>query len=1040
MTKFLQSIAEAYNQNYNDLSDLCFVFPSKRSGSFFIKYLKEAIKTKAAISRKVMTISDFIANLSGKEIDNRIDLLFILYKEYNKLLQENDKDQEEISFDKFRGWGDIILSDFNEVDMSCVNPDALFQNLRDFKEIQSDYLTEEQKTVINEYLGEEKFYEHTESFWKHFNSKSENTSTSKSRFIRLWEALSPLYHRFNEELERRNLTYTGGAYRQALEQIKCNGTDALPYKKVIFVGFNVLSSIEYLIFSELQKLKCEVDGESYADFYWDNTGPALNDPNNSAVRFIDKNIAKFKSQFDISSSDRTTFPEVMQSISCPSNSTQAKKVGEILGEICPPLPEKDDKDYAKNIAEIDKANTNVAVVLPDEELLLPLLYSFPKNITKANLTMGYSIKLTSTSSFVTLVRKAFDHARQKDGETSFYYKDIKSILAHPFASIILGIDSIEKIRKQALEQNLFNISTSQLDEYSDSKSKEIFQNLIKDASAEDTFEYLDTLLEKIQHLLLKNESNELIHNNIEIDALESYRDALTRVYDAISEHRIEMRRNTFLTLVDRLIASEKISFEGEPLLGVQIMGILETRCLDFDNIIIPSMNERIFPRRIRSHSFIPNTLRKGYGMPTTQFQESIFAYYFYRMISRAKKVYMLYDARTGGMRSGDPSRYITQLQYLYKDANLKSLSLKFDISKTANEDLYADKTEEVMKKLKEYTIADSNKNLSASSLKNYLQCPLKFYLNNVEGISTEDDEPKEFMSAAMIGDVVHGVMQHIYTPDTLDANGKIVRGSGKEIEGSGKQITKEFIDNILNDEAWLKHIVSQHIYCEQNGIKLDNYNKISNPNLAGDGEIFTDAIVHYIKAILDIDRGIAPFYYKGSEVKENFQWKINDELKVNVKYIIDRMDSVGGKIRFVDYKTGSDNVELNRDKILTDTDQRAIFQLFLYANLYAEHHKKLDLAIKPSIYKTNDIVKGEDTTTIKINGEKSEKNTVENYLDVVNADGSNFNKKFLEDIKEKIAEIFNPEIPFRQTDNKGDDKNCKYCNFKSICGIKDSDW
>lgn len=1006
MTPFLKSVAEAFCSKYKDMTDFCFVFPSKRSGSFFCNYLNKAVGSRVAIAPKMCTIIDFVSELCEREIDNRIDLIFLLYKEYVRLTGE------DVEFDKFRSWGDIVLSDFNDVDMSCVSAEALFANVKDYKEIQSNYLTDDQQAIINGYFGEREPMLAVQTFWRHFNSGT--YSESKSRFMRIWESLSSLYGRLNETLEKRDLTYTGGAYRMALKRIMDEGKSAIPYKKVIFVGFNVLSAIELRIFSELKKLKCDFEDNSFADFYWDCTGPALKDPENSAYKFIAKNIEMFPSMFDISSSDVSGFAPNIRIVSCPSNTIQAKKVGELIGEA-----------VSQNQSQND---INVAVILPDESLLLPLLHSFPKDVTTANLTMGYPFRLTSTASFVALLRKCYDRARLVAGDVAFYFEDVKSLLAHPFAVMLLGHDCIKKIRKTAADKHLYNISSVEMAHISKGRSAVMMRSLTKDATACETIEFLDTLLESVQNVMQESDDMILVKKSIEDECVTAYREALGRIREAMEEHGVEMKRNTLLSMADRLLAGESITFNGEPLRGVQIMGVLESRCLDFTHLIIPSMNERIFPRRMRSRSFIPNTLRQGYGMPTIQFQESIFSYYFYRMISRAQSVTMLYDARVSGMKSGDQSRYITQLQYLYPQSNLKFENVSFKTEPIERHTIEVKKSDKVLSLLAQYTDSDSNKYLSASSLKNYISCPLKFYFRNVEGIDS-DREPSEFMDAISIGNVFHHVMQDIYTPE--DKHDKNKNEVGFELS-PGKPISAEYIKNYLSDEPKLKMMIGRRISAE--------YNRSENERVeSGDVEIFAEIILEYVKKTLEYDYHLTPFIYKGSEVKNIYRWEVSEDVTVNMKYIIDRLDIVsiqdsisGSKfdvLRIVDYKTGSDNTELRHPKdILNEKSghNSAIFQLLLYSHLYSLQYNYTQ-AIKPCIYKTRDLVSGEDAGSVFI-GKDKDKTELIDYRQILVEDEEGLTP--IDRIKDKVTEIFDAEISFTQTTNQD---NCKYCEFKQIC-------
>lgn len=451
------------------------------------------------------------------------------------------------------------------------------------------------------------------------------------------------------------------------------------------------------------------------------------------------------------------------------------------------------------------------------------------------------------------------------------------------------------------------------------------------------------------------------------------------------------------------------------------MGILESRCLDFDNIIIPSMNERVFPRKMRTRSFIPNSLRQGYGMPTLHFQESIFAYYFYRMISRAKKVHLLFDSRTSGLKSGDHSRYISQLKHLYPKSNIDIKSLNFEIKQRSSQPLNIDKTGAVAETLNKFLTTDSKskKYLSASSLKNYLICPLLFYFRNIENIDS-DIEPSEFMDAITIGNIFHKIMQDLYTPDKNEVEHEL---------NPGKAITPEFIDSILADENMLRHRIDRYINQEYSG-------KSSDSEPQGNAMIFRNIIFEYIKSTLLFDKSLTPFIYKGSEVKNKFQWQINPDLKVNIIYIIDRLDIIRvddiDTLRIVDYKTGGDNTNITSlNEIFDDKNNSAIFQLLLYANLYAEHNNYTK-AIKPAIYKVQNFAKNEMSAdiTLKESPINDYKNIPTNNKKNANTAPDDFNREFVENIKHKIEEIFNPNLQFTQTT---DSKRCEYCDFRQLC-------
>lgn len=1002
MVEFLKSIASAFYEKYENLTDFCFVFPSKRSGNFFRKYLKESLPAnKSILSPHILTINDFIADLSGLVIDNRIDLLFRLYKEYQKLQTD-----DSVDFDKFMMWGETILSDFNDVDMYDVNADLLFKNMSDFKEIQSDYLTDEQKKIISEYFGNASPWKSTNRFWRHFNAFG-NTS-SKSNFIKIWEVLSVLYHRLNKSLLSEGLCYPGMAYKEAYRRLQNDIKRLLPYKKVVFIGFNVLSTIELKIFSLLRDYTYEDDNGvkvSIADFYWDCTGPVLSDKDNSATLFVNRNRKLFKSELDISCSDTNAYPSVVKVISTPSNSIQTKIISDIASDIVNRTKEKRLLDQAK-----------IAIVLPDENLLLPLLYSMPKNVKTANLTMGYPLKMTSTASFVALLRQLQKRCHLRKGKYHFFQDDVKSLIAHPYMQLLLGVNVISQIKKYINKERLFSITYSDIEKFAGEYSF-VFTPFNKETTSDIVCNYLRDSLMSVKKKLQEVGNSSILKSRIDIHNIETYLNVISQIKTTINHHEIKiLNHRTVFRLYDKLLSGEKVNFEGEPLQGLQVMGVLETRCLDFEYLIIPSMNERIFPQKIRQRSFIPNTLRSGYGMSTLQFQESIFAYHFYRMISRTKELYMLYDARSSGLKSGDVSRYILQLKYLYPKSNTEIIPYVFNSTNTQKKEICIDKNNDIVEKeLNRFLESESKYNISASSLKTYIDCSLKFYLQFVKRLKT-DEEPEEFMDAKTQGDIFHKIMEHIYSWDEKEK--KLLSGSKLE---KGRLISKEWIDGLLSkDNTTILRIIDKYIseiYLKTND--TENAQK-------GDAAIFRNVLNQFTRNCLKADRELTPFLYWGSEVKKNMQLELSDGRKVNITFVIDRLDEINitdnPTIRISDYKTGVDSVScMDIDSLFEAGNKyKAIFQLLTYATLY-KHKEGYDYKgdIRLDIYKTREIHTEQRNfnTAIEIGADKS------SYF-------NEWSDQFSQRLNDLIISIFDKKAPFAQTSNF---ETCDYCPFKMLC-------
>lgn len=454
-----------------------------------------------------------------------------------------------------------------------------------------------------------------------------------------------------------------------------------------------------------------------------------------------------------------------------------------------------------------------------------------------------------------------------------------------------------------------------------------------------------------------------------------------------------MSIETCFRLLKRLAYSISVSFSGEPLSGLQVMGVLETRVIDFENLIIPSMNEGVFPLKDTINSFIPYTLRKGFGLPVYEHQDSTYAYHFYRMISRAKRVFMLYDTRTEDMQTGEVSRYFYQLKYLYSDYfNISERVVTYDIAAPEFLPVSVTKTPDVLEKLNAYKLGGDSC-LSASLINNYINCPLQFYFTAVEGLY-EEDEVRESVESDLFGSIFHKLMEIIYE------------------RYKGKTVTPDVLSSIAKDDVFLTKLIEQ-AFAEY------YFKEKQNPRpLLGQHYLIGEILRSYVKQTLEIDKQFTPFEFIGAEFRFNEPYRVNEALSVNFKGIIDRIDRVGDSFRIIDYKTGTGTTDFKQIVDLFDGSKASrpyqILQLFVYALFYSK--KNADVKLLPAIY----------------------------YLRAVFSDPSpnlTFNKRAVEDItifmdefiplfNETLLEIFNPEIPFTQTKNN---KNCQWCTFKELC-------
>ncbi|MBD5221280.1 MAG: hypothetical protein HDS70_02800 [Bacteroidales bacterium] len=1056
MKSFLKVIASQYASRYKDLSGFTFVFPNKRSGTIFQKELKDAFAGSIRIFPEITTVNDLVTGMAGAEIDSRIDLLFSLYNIYIESM--TDLPQEKIpSFEKFSSWGEVALRDFSEADLYGVDAGQLFRNVKEFKRISSSFLTDEQVAVLREYFDMDYFPPDPTKFWRE-NFEDSHETEVKHKFRTLWESLGDLYYKLTERLDARGLCTTGGAYRRAVEAVEEKGRDLFYTDKLVFVGFNVLSKMEFLLFNRLKRLTTETmyGPEPFADFIWDITGPFLS-AERAAARFVLRNLKSFPKPhwLDLSECESDRFPSEINVISSPSYSLQAKIAGEIASEWM-------------DRKEIKLSENNAAIILPDETLLLPLLYSLPDKIEKVNLTMGYPLRMTATMSFIDRIKKLQARRTSVDGETAFFHEDVTLMLSHPFSMAILGATAISQIRTHISELRAYALTPAQIESLAGEANENaslLFRMLETDTEAQEVIDWLLNLLERVR-ICMNREETPSPDSSLDSTHIESYRDALRRLGEAIEEHGISLKYSTLLSLTDRLLAGESVGFQGEPLEGLQVMGLLETRALDFSHLIITSMNEKIMPRKVRRKSFIPESIRRGFGMPSSGYEESIFAYYFYRLMARADKVFLIYDARMGEGKGGDVSRYVLQMRHLHPEINIRRKAYTFSLKQGVNTTLLFNKSKFALSRLQEMTRKDSGVALSASTLYNYCECPLKFFYRSIVGIK-EPSEPQEFMDELVIGTVFHKVMENIYRLQEKTSP------DGRHFQ-IPLEVTRQYIEEILNDEARIHREIRRAINSQFFKKSKDN----RDTPLSGEPAITAKRIFAWVKKTLKNDLAMTPFVIYGTELADTIRLEVpypdssGKTFPVNIRFSIDRVDEVilngHPTRRIVDYKTGAAHLkaESPEDIFSGKYEAKNILQPLLYCHIYNIHekgqtpgleesplHPELFSMVKPSRdYLISPNVKNIDPEDYKEkfrpmalkagwSEEKTEKECenalarLSRKLSSSSGEGNVFSHVdiapvFLDGLYSLINEIFDPEVPFTAT---ADAKTCRNCPYLGIC-------
>ena len=952
MKPFLKQVADHY-YSMGDISERCFIFPNRRSMVFFKKYLSENAASDAAAvpfrAPRMLTINDFFAKASGLKVADRITLLLELYECYSAL---NPKAE---SLDDFIFWGDVILGDFDDVDKYLVDPKQIFTNIADYKQIQDpfSYLSERQKEALDTFVG-------------HFDQMSE----VKGNFLQIWNIMYPMYEAFNRSLREKGMAYEGMVYR-SLAASKEDLFVELNESSYVFVGLNALNECEKALLKMMQ-------GRGMAQFCWDWSGGMTADPKNRSSFFMVRNVKDFPQAFALEDvSDNV--PE-FNVLSVPSSYGQVKHLESIL----------------ENVSDLKGGET--AVVLPDEALLIPLLNSVPESVADINVTMGYPLSASTVFVLMADIAKMQMHLRKKDDRWHFYHKHVWDILSNGLLDCREKSDEIKTAGKFYIPQEDL-AGTPVLDL--------IFRPVLTDLTSNDP-DQTDAFAAYLQEVLsgivpLMSEDNE---SAIELEAAKTYYTSI----NSLRSKRLKVLPSTFVRLLETMISGASVPFKGEPLKGMQIMGPLETRALDFRNVVILSCNEGMFPRRSVSSSFVPPELRKAFEMPTYEYQDSVWAYYFYRMISRAEKVWMVYDSRTEGLKRGEESRYIKQLKYHY-GIPLNQYVAHAELSTFDKTDERAVKTDEVMEVINSMTF-------SASGIQNYVICPMKFYYQSVLKIK-KDEDVAESLDSAMIGNVYHNTMRALYFGmDAMTSDDPFEKMDRQPDKGMD-EVTVEYL------EGWLQEDKAEVITAKVESLMKAELNV---DEIRGRDLVVRTVIVRYVLETLKKDVELLKKYGAGAFGIIGLEKKVGADI-CGCRFfgVVDRIDSiVPGTVRLVDYKSGSDSPD-----VLNVSDdasaETAVSRIFDEAYSYRKKYKAaLQFHIYGRMLKENGIVKD----GCLCNSMYSTSEIFKNPPAVFPENGT-FCRLMDERLEGLLAELKNADIPFERTK---DTDACRYCDFKMICG------
>lgn len=941
MTSFHQNLVNQLGlEQLGELKHQAYIFPTKRGGVFFKRALLATYGEHNFMLPAIFSIEEFVQRLTGMTITDELTLLFHLYKIY----QSKDPDLE---FDDFYAWGKIILKDYDEIDRYMADATKIYSALQNIKEIDNVFgYTDEFREIIARY--------------RTLTEKQEKTKLL-TEFLKIWKDVGAVYEVYQETLVKEEKAYGGMLYRNLANVLSQESFDH-QFEQYHFCGFNALSKSEEVIFDALVK-------GGKAQLYWDIDGYYVEEKKEEAGDFLRDYIVKW-SKSVVFDAESLTKPKQVTLHSVPQNMAQAQlaaaKVTELLDAGAKP--------------------EETAIVLADEKLLIPLLYSMPMQKHKVNVTMGYPMRSTVVFDFVLNYLELMRKAKENDGQLLFHTYDLRPFLSNAYTAIFCP-NVYQQFNQWIVLEKKTKVSKQEL--FKQFQSDQLGALLSAGKGWSEIFKALSEYLTAVFYHFKSTETG-----TTDQEFIYFFLKSLNQLNDYLRD-----REDFSLRLIKKIIQEHfravKIPFEGEPVQGVQIMGFLETRTLDFKYIIIVSANEGKLPTARNLNSYIPFGLRCVFELPTFEEQDAIYAYHFKRLIQRADDVHFIYDNTIQGDSTGEKSRFILQQLKRYQSTPGYKITEKSYEGLVPNvvEDIEEEvtKTPEVMAMLNNFTDqVGEGKFLSPTSLTNYITCPLKFYLKNVAGFK-ELDDVEEDIDARNLGIVVHEVLEFLYQP-WVDRN----IGSS-EIKLLKAQVEKQLIDSL-----------------HRNKIIQDNQ------QLTGRDLVTKAVMEQLIQKVLDLDIADAPFKVLGLEAN-NYEKRIRIEGfgSVRISGTIDRMDEKDGHLRITDYKTGKvDFVSRGRpaksdeemlEAHFEDPKYKSGFQGYLYAALVAPH---IDKPIKVGITSmkmlnsgTQWLNKGEVITSTEIDG-------------------------FSQRLDALVKEIYDVNIPFTQTEDLA---RCSYCEFKKVC-------
>ena len=996
MVPFLRQVASAY-YGRGEVETSCFIFPNRRSEVFFKKYLSDILAERsrageAAVPLSVpatFTINDFIYRIYDIVPTDRIRLLLELYRIYSGMYGKAE------TLDEFIFWGDIIIGDFNDVDKYLADASQLYTNIADLKNIQDsyNYLSERQRKAIETFVG-------------HFSDRNGRLTVDlgsdnprvKEKFLQIWNLLYGLYESFKESLARKGMAYEGMVYRGVAERFLEEPAESVlsgifpGTERFVFVGLNALNECEKTVMRSMKRA-------SLAEFCWDYSGTMIRDSYNRSSFFMEENVREFPPSVDTDCGGAPGVPRI-RVISVPSSVGQVKQLPRIFREIADSYTGGDMSRVGILGSTGGELKADCAVVLPDENLLMPVLNTVPPEIRDINVTMGYPMVSSAFYLYMSLVMDVQMNLRRKGDRWYFYHRPVRTLFSDSIFRMAAGEEGRRKIDMVKAAGQLF-IPADELD--AGGILSAVFRPVVTDRT-EQGQEVSDRLASYLMEVvgMTVPALRKAGADKVELEFAMEF----SKTVSSLRRTGLPVKAQTYIRILKQILAPVSVPFKGEPLQGLQVMGPLETRALDFDNIVLMSANEGIFPRRTVSSSFIPPELRRGFGLPTYEYQDAVWAYYFYRMLSRASNVWLLYDSRTEGLKSGEESRYIKQLRYHF-DVPLERYVVGASFSDPVAVNALP-KTDGDIARIRGMVF-------SATSLQEYLACPARFYYHQIKKLGP-DEEVSEVLDAGVFGNVFHEVMHALYLGEGAMASDLPAREWARQASPEEKLsgVMPGYISSWLERRPAIRDKVRRVIMREMHSLEISGRNLV-----------VADVIVRYVMKTLSVDRelleraGRKSFRVIGLE--RNYEIDFHG---FRIKGIIDRIDDLAdGGIRIVDYKTGSvkdNDVEISEDNAAEvaeavfgpDNSRRPkiALQLYVYDKFLMQDTREESGTVHNCIYSTMNLFSGLPESRPVSAG-------------------------FMREMDARLVELFREmtdiSVPFRLA---GDVRVCEYCDFKTICG------